>query len=147
MTAPVVLRPGEGRGADLVVARFTVKAGAEETAGAYSLVEADGAVLATPHVHHDREESFLVLDGTITFLVGEERVEATAGSFLLVPRETLHGFRAEGEGRLVIVHSPGGFEGFFLGMAEAAARGEYDRDERDRLAAEHGMTYFDDVEI
>lgn len=147
MTAPVVWRPGEGDGADFGVVRFTVKAGTAETNGAYSLVEADGGVFATPHVHHDREESFYVLDGTIVFLAGEDRVEAGPGTFLLVPRETMHGFRAEGEARLLVMHSPAGFERFFTEAAEAIRDGTWSVEWRDDIARRLGMTYFDDVEI
>lgn len=147
MTAPLIVPPGEGPGADLGVVRFTIKATSEHSSGAYSLVEASGNVGATPHVHHDREEAFYVLDGEVTFLVGDDRVTVGAGSFLVVPRETMHGFRSEGDARLLIVHSPGGFERFFVETGEAVRQGTWSVEFRDRLAAELGMTYHDDVEI
>ncbi|MGH2758135.1 MAG: cupin domain-containing protein [Actinomycetota bacterium] len=145
MTAPFVHRPGEGEGADLGLVHFAIKAGTEDTQGAYSFVEASGNVHATPHVHHDREEAFYVLDGKVTFLAGEDTVDGEPGSFVLVPRGTMHGFRGAGEARLVIIHSPGGFERFFRESAAALARGELNTQFRDRLAAELGVTYYDDV--
>ena len=145
MTAPVVHQPGEGEGTAVGPVRFAIKADSGHTQGAYSLVEASGTVFATPHVHHDREESFYVLEGSVTFLAGTETVEGTAGSFVLVPRETMHGFRSNGDARLIIIHSPGGFERFFREISAAAARGEFDTAFRDRLAKEVGMTYHDDV--
>jgi mannose-6-phosphate isomerase-like protein (cupin superfamily) len=145
VTAPIVHQPGEGEGADLGFVHFAIKAGTEDTQGAYSFVEASGNVFATPHVHDDREEAFFVLEGKVTFLAGEKTVDGSPGSFVLVPRKTMHGFRAEGEARLVIIHSPGGFERFFRESAAALARGEFDKGFRDRLAAELGMTYHDDV--
>lgn len=145
MRAPVVHEPGAGSGMDLGAVKFMIKAGTDETRGAYSFVEASGTVFATPHVHHDREEAFFVVEGNATFLVGERSVEASAGSFLLVPRETMHGFRTKGEGRLIIIHSPAGFERFFLESARALEAGALDREFRDRLAAELGVTYHDDV--
>ncbi len=147
MTAPIALEPGGGEAAELGAVRFVLKAGGEQTQGAYSLVEAEGPSFATPHVHHDREEAVIVLDGSITFLAGEGQVEATAGSFVLVPRETLHAFRANGDARLIIIHSPGGFEDFFKKSAEAIGKGEFDLEFRDRLAKEFGVTYFDDVKF
>lgn len=147
MTAPVVHEPGAGEGAGFGPVRFSIKADAGHTQGAYSLIESGGPVSATPHIHHDREEAFYVLDGEVTFLAGRERVEASAGWFLLVPRGTMHGFRSNGESRLVIIHSPGGFERFFREAAAMVTKGEYDREARDRLAAEVGMTYYDDMEI
>ena len=147
MTAPLVLEPGGGEGAIVGSISFVIKADSERTQGSYSMVEANGTVFATPHVHHDREESFYVLEGSVTFLAGENTVEGTAGSFVLVPRETMHGFRANGEARLIIIHSPGGFERFFREMAAAIERGDFDQTYRDRLAAELGMTYHDDIEF
>lgn len=145
MTSPVVHEPGEGEGTRVGPVGFTIKADSSGTQGAYSFVEASGTVFATPHVHHNREEAFYVLEGSVTFLAGDQTVEGTAGSFVLVPRETMHGFRANGDARLVIIHSPGGFERFFRESAAALARGEFDRDFRDRLADEVGMTYHDDI--
>lgn len=147
MSVPVVHAPGGGEGANFGALTFAIKAGAEHTNGAYSFVEAIGPSFATPHVHHDREESFFVVEGRFTFLAGSERVEAGPGNFLLIPRETMHGFRSEGEGRLLIVHSPGGFERFFRETAAAIERGDFDIEFRNRLAADCGVTYFDDITI
>jgi quercetin dioxygenase-like cupin family protein len=147
MTAPLVHQPGGGESAEIGTIRFAIKADSEHTQGSYSLVEASGPVFATPHVHHDREEAFYVLEGSITFLAGEDTVEGTAGSFVLVPRETMHAFRCNGDARLIIIHSPGGFERFFRVMAPAIVRGEFDQAARDRLAEEVGMTYHDDIEF
>ncbi len=147
MTTPLVLGPGEGEAADLGVVRFTVKATSADTNGHYSLVEAGGAVGATPHVHHDREEAFYVIDGRVTFLAGDDRVTVEAGSFLVVPRGTMHGFRSEGDASLLIIHSPGGFERFFHETGRAIRAGTWSVAFRDRLAAELGMTYHDEIEI
>jgi mannose-6-phosphate isomerase-like protein (cupin superfamily) len=145
LTTPLVLEPGGGEGAEVGSVRFAIKATSELTQGAYSLVEATGEVFATPHVHHDREEAFYVLEGSVTFLAGEDTVEGTAGSYVLVPRETMHGFRSNGSSRLLITHSPAGFERFFREVAAAIARGDFDTEFRDRLAEEVGMTYHDDI--
>ncbi len=147
MTAPIALEPGAGEGMDIGPVRFVLKAGGEETQGTYSLVEAEGPCSATPHIHHDREEAFFVIEGSVRFLAGEGQVEAQPGSFLLVPRETLHGFRANGEARMIIIHSPAGFEGLFRKLAMAISEKEFDLEFRDRLAKEFGVTYFDDVKF
>lgn len=147
MTAPIVHEPGGGETTAVGSLTFAIKAGAEHTQGAYSLVEADGPSFATAHVHHDREEAFFVIEGNVLFLVGEERVEAEPGAFLLVPRETMHGFRSQGDARLIIIHSPAGFERFFRETAAAVNSGEFDIAFRDRLAAECGVTYHDDITV
>ena len=147
MTAPIVHEPGGGEGAEVGPVRFAIKAGSEETQGQYSLVEASGPVSATAHIHHDREEAFFVLDGSITFLAGEDRVEAGPGHFLLVPRGTMHGFRTNGESRLIIIHSPGGFEGFFRELAAAIQNGTFDTAFRDHLEETYGLKYYDEIAI
>lgn len=147
MTAPTVLQPGEGESTDLAIAEFAIKADSETTNGAYSFVEASGTIGATPHVHHGHEEAYYVVEGSVTFLLGDDPVTVAAGGFVLVPRETMHAFRSEGEARLLILHSPGGFEEYFRRAFPLLLKGELDTETRDRLAGEVGMTYHDDVEF
>jgi len=145
MTAPIVLRPGEGEANAVGDIGFTIKATGDDTNGMYSLVEATGPSFATPHVHHAREEAFYVVDGTVTFLAGEDTVTVGAGAYLLVPRETMHAFRAEGSATILLTHSPGGFEHFFRELARAIASGEMNQDFRDKLFVDVGVTYHDEV--
>jgi len=145
MTAPIVLRPGQGEANAVGDIGFTIKATGDDTNGMYSLVEATGPSFATPHVHHDREEAFYIVNGTATFLAGDQTVTVEAGSYLLVPRETMHGFRAEGDATILITHSPGGFERFFRELSAAIERGEFDTDFRNKLAVDVGVTYHDEV--
>ena len=147
MTAPIVHSPGGGEWAEVGPVRFAIKAGSEETNGQYSLIEASGPVSATAHIHHDREEAFFVIDGSITFLAGEDRVEAGPGHFLLVPRRTMHGFRTNGESRLIIIHSPGGFEGFFRELGAAIQNGTFDKTFRSHLEDTYGIKYHDEITI
>ena len=43
-----------------------------------------------PHVHEEAEEAFYVLDGELTFRVGDEAYEATTGDLVHVPRGMVH---------------------------------------------------------
>ena len=46
-----------------------------------------------PRLHqHPYEEIFVVEDGTLTFTVGTETIEATSGQTIVVPPETPHKF-------------------------------------------------------
>ena len=58
-----VLRPDEGRAIDLGGFSVSVKAGADDTAGALSLLEADEPPGFGPplHIHHDAAETFSAL--------------------------------------------------------------------------------------
>jgi quercetin dioxygenase-like cupin family protein len=94
-----------------------LKATAAETGGAYTLIE----VLAAPgggpppHTHANEDEAFYVLDGTFELLVGDRLLTAGQGACAFVPRGTIHRFRCIGgqPGRLLILFTPGGIEGFF----------------------------------
>ena len=125
----IVLRPGEGRAVVLLGGHYTYKATAEQTGGAYGLVESTvpaGSSGPPPHVHLGEEEAFYVLDGEVTVLLGEREVAAPTGSFALVPRGMVHTFsnRTDREARLLTIISPAGFEQAFAEMAEVAPSAE-----------------------
>ncbi|HEV2902966.1 MAG TPA: cupin domain-containing protein [Gaiellaceae bacterium] len=65
-----------------------------------------------PHAHAANEELFYVLEGTMSFLVGAEWVDAACGSFLRIPAGTTHDFANRGTVRAGVlnVFIPGGFE-------------------------------------
>ncbi len=97
-----------------------LKAGPSATLWAYSLLEFTVVRNGPPmHVHHDAEEAFYVLDGEITIRMGTETVQAIAGSFVLIPRETSHTFdnASDHPSRLLTIFSPPGFEQFFPQVA------------------------------
>ena len=48
-----------------------------------------------PHKHTWSDETFYMLDGEITFLVGDEIKTGRTGDFILIPRNTRHGFRVD----------------------------------------------------
>jgi hypothetical protein len=59
---------------------------------------------------------FYVLEGEFEFdLPAGRKVRATPGTFVYVPKLTVHGFRNVGDGpaKLVDYHTPGGFDAFF----------------------------------
>jgi len=89
------------------------------------------------HVHDRHVESFYVLEGELTFTVGDREVRAQAGTWVQVPPGTPHTFALSGddEVRFLDLHSPGCGYGIFLrGLHEArtddelaAARAEFDQ--------------------
>ena len=46
--------------------------------------------IAPPHLHHNDDEAWYVLEGTLIVRVGDRDVETRAGSAVLVPRGTPH---------------------------------------------------------
>ena len=64
------------------------------------------------HVHHKEDDAFYILEGEMTFTLGEEEVAAPPGTFVLVPPGVEHGFRNEGPTpvRMLNIHAPAGFD-------------------------------------
>jgi len=59
-----------------------------------------------PDLHtHPYAEAFVVLAGTARFTAGEEQVEVAAGHVVVVPPETVHGFKNVTDGETLHVVS------------------------------------------
>jgi mannose-6-phosphate isomerase-like protein (cupin superfamily) len=67
------------------------------------------------HIHHCEEEAWYVLTGVLTFRIAGKTVEARPDTFVLVPRETVHGFGNAGKepASFLVLFSPAGMEGYF----------------------------------
>ena len=94
---PTIRTPAEGRTIAVVGDVYRFLATGEDTNGKYALWEAivppGGG--PPPHVHSREEEGFYILEGEITFHVGDERIVATAGMFANMPVGTPHSFKNE----------------------------------------------------
>ncbi len=93
----VILRPGEGRA--LTYAGSAVRIMLEHAGLAFveTTIPA-GFAGPPPHRHHDFDEGFFVLDGELTFDVGDggSVVGGGAGTFALAPRGVRHTFANPG---------------------------------------------------
>jgi mannose-6-phosphate isomerase-like protein (cupin superfamily) len=120
---PSVVVPGAGEAWWWFGQLATVKAGAAETHGRYTLVE----IVAPPdyetplHRHGREDEAFWILEGDTRFYVGDEIVDASPGTYLVAPRGVAHGWRAGSSGaRVLFLFTPGGFERFIAASGLAA---------------------------
>jgi mannose-6-phosphate isomerase-like protein (cupin superfamily) len=69
-----------------------------------------------PNVHYQQDEACYVLEGTFSFLSGDETIDTGPGSFVWIPRGTVHTFKNIGEstGKLLFSSTfPGSHERFF----------------------------------
>ena len=67
-----------------------------------------------PHIHHLEEEQFYVLEGQLTYSVGDQTFEVRTGDFIHIPRGTVHSFKNGSKpSRLLATFAPAGIEGFF----------------------------------
>jgi len=92
---PIILRPGEGRSIDLGNFQMSVKATADQTDDAFTLLEADEPPGFGPpmHVHREAAEAFYVVAGEYIIFVRDEEYACPAGSFIRIPPGVPHGFR------------------------------------------------------
>ena len=96
--------------------KVTHKLYGADTDGAYSLLEVELDGDGPPqHIHKAEDEAFYVLEGEIKVLLGERTFKATAGSFVLIPRGTVHAFSRIGQepAKFLAIFSPAGFEKCF----------------------------------
>lgn len=89
-----------------------------ETNGKYAQLE---AIIGPgggppPHIHSREEEAFYILEGEITFQVGDQTIVATPGMFANIPVGTLHSFRNNGKkpAIMLITIAPAGLEQMFF---------------------------------
>src|SRR5579862_9377162 len=120
---PFLLRSGEGDSVWSLGGRFTIKLAAKDTEERLALVEALAFESTEPplHVHHREDEAWYVLDGKMTFYIGDSAFEADAGSFVFAPRGLPHTFTVDVEPtRVLVLATPAGFEHFALELGEPA---------------------------
>src|SRR3954468_8718901 len=124
---PTLRQPAEGRTVAVVGDVYRFLATGEDTDGKYALWETvvppGGG--PPPHVHSREEEGFYILEGEITFQVGDERVVATAGAFANMPVGTPHSFKNESDrpARMLISVAPAGLEEMFFEFGVPLAEG------------------------
>ena len=134
------------QGERLVLGEVTilVRASSDATGGEFTLFEEVPPLLDTPlHVHEREDELFYVLEGEHSFQVGDEEYGAGPGGLVFAPRGVPHAQRrvVPGVGRLLVLTSPGGFEGFFRELADAHRAGTLGPDAYAQASARYGITW------
>jgi mannose-6-phosphate isomerase-like protein (cupin superfamily) len=119
---PVVLGPGEGRAYPMGRLAAVFKADGAETGAQYSISEwwLDPHTKGPGPHSHPEDDVFYVLAGTMSVMVDTEWIEASAGSFVLVPGDVPHDFENRGSERagMLNVSAPGDFEPHMPGIAQ-----------------------------
>ena len=120
------LKPGEGRTYAMGRISALFKADGFETAHRYGISE----WWLDPHTQgpgahsHAEDDVFYVLEGTMSFLVGECWMAAPRGSFVLAPGGVRHDFENRGAVRAGVLNFsvPGGFERHMPGIVQWFSR-------------------------
>lgn len=119
---PIILPPGQGRSYPMGRISAIFKADESETNSQYSVsewfLEPD---TQGPGIHsHEEDDLFYVIEGTMSFYVDTEWIDAPRGSFLLVPGGMQHDFQNRSSERAGLLNfsAPGAFEPAMPAIAE-----------------------------
>ena len=121
-----VLLPGEAELRWLGGTSTFFLATGEETGGAFALVDerASHGESVPLHRHEADVESFYVLEGEVTFFLGDSAgVRAGAGSFVHVPGGAVHGFRVESESARYLILTTAHHGDFYRAITAASGPG------------------------
>ena len=102
---------------------WIVLADSNDTGGRHSMMEQlmPKGSGPPPHVHTWSDETYYLLDGQMTILVGDTLVTARKGDYLVVPRNTRHAFRVDSDtARILNGYTPGSMEMMVVEMAKRA---------------------------
>jgi mannose-6-phosphate isomerase-like protein (cupin superfamily) len=116
--APVVVRLGTGEPITDRPSRYvSLLADTHDLAIGFSSY-GPGEQGPEPHVHRSHTDAFLVLEGSISFMLRGQRLQAPAGTLVVVPPEVVHSFRNDGDedARFLNLHAPScGFGDYLRG--------------------------------
>jgi quercetin dioxygenase-like cupin family protein len=120
---PMVVHSDEGEARWWFGSLAVIKATAADTAGQLTIVEITEppASEAPLHVHHRDDEGFWILEGDVTFEVGDATIEAHTGDFVFGPRDIPHRYTVGDAGcRMLFIMVPGGLENVLRKTSEPA---------------------------
>ncbi len=141
MATPVIMRKGEGKktvmlGPDPYMFAIT---GADND-GHFDFIIATITYLQGPplHIHHEQDDTFFILEGTLTLQVGDDLVDLHPGDLASAPKGTPHAFVNvhKEPARTINIMTPGGFDRTLEAFA-ALPPGQPDQQVLDELAQKH----------
>ena len=102
---------------------WIILADGTDTGGRWSLMEQllPKGSGPPPHKHTWSDETFYILDGEITFLIGDDIQTAGKGGFVMVPRDTRHAFRVDSDtARILNGYTPASMEALVAELGKPA---------------------------
>lgn len=102
--------------------------------GLVEMLDVPAGSMSPLHVHHDDDEGFFVLGGSVTLFLPGEEIALGEGDFAEAPRGVPHAYRVGERPARWLVTSTGGFERF---VADVSALGAPDPERLAAVAAEH----------
>lgn len=124
-----------------------VKVTAQDTNGAYEICEerCPPGFSSRKHYHSQNFETFFVLEGSATFILGDETYEGTEGSLFHIPPGVPHQVIAGDNGiRMLMVYNPGGTEAMFRDMVALTPEQRADFETGKAVAAKHNTIWVEE---
>ena len=120
-----------------------VRASADTTGGAFALFEEIDPVDTRLHVHAHEDELFYALAGEHVIRVGDEEFSIGPGGLVFGPRGVPHAQRRvrARTGRMLVLTTPAGFEGFFRELAGAQTAGRLGPEAYASASERFGVTW------
>jgi|SRR5262245_25369992 len=117
-----------------------VKASGGSTGGGLTVIEIVVDGQGPPrHTHTREDESIYVFTGTLDVECGENRFEAGPGSFVFLPRNLPHTFRAIDQAATgLLIVTPGGLDRYFAELHAVLTSGG-ERSEIAKVQAKYGI--------
>lgn len=118
-----VRKPDEGEQIWELGALFAFKLDGAETDGRIEIGEHNGprGYAAPLHTHEVEAEWFYVIEGEVTFVVGDQETRTTAGCTAFIPAGEPHAFRVDSPtAKFLMAVTPAGFLPFFREVGEPA---------------------------
>ena len=120
-----VMKADEGQAFWFAGALMILKAAGDQTNGNFAFLDqrVPGGYAVPQHIHHTEDEAWYVLEGNVTFYCGNETLAAEPGSWVFLPRDTIHAFKVGPDGgRLLTISAPAEFANFVKAAGQPAPK-------------------------
>jgi mannose-6-phosphate isomerase-like protein (cupin superfamily) len=138
----VVHGPGDGERLDAGATAIVIKATGDDTGGTFFMCESTippGFPGPPPHTHETLTDMFYVLEGTMTFRLGDESLTAGPGTFVCARPGEVHTFSnpTDQPVRFLNFNTPSGFEHYMRELAAAGRDGPLTPEVIGEIASRH----------
>lgn len=117
-----------------------VKVTAEDTGGVYEVCEerCPPGFSSRKHRHARNHETFYVIEGSATFILGDNSFEGTKGSLFHIPAGVPHQVIAGADGiRMLLIYGQGKIEAMFKEMTALTPEQQADFETAKKVAGKH----------
>ncbi|MGH8224065.1 MAG: cupin domain-containing protein [Woeseiaceae bacterium] len=142
--AGVTVKAGEGNALNVLGMPLRFVCDAEDTDGAWSLMEEEIPVgLGPPPHRHDWDEAYYVVEGALDFEIDGKSVRVVSGEFAYLPRNTVHAFKgaSPSPARVLIFAVPAHSSAFFEDVNREVRTVPNDLAEMPAIGRRHGIEF------